>query len=410
MYPRGLQRNWIVGSGSSGRVTTDEAGAPASTSVAVWLAVLAVSAVLSTGCAPRNSEAADRPAAARQGEDAADGQDDAANEAVPVAALPLQRGRIESVLRYSTNLEADRQVEVFSEAARRVVELLVEEGDRVAEGQVLLRLQDDEQRNSLAKIESQLERSRREHERQRKLFEQEMISEQAFVQASYDLEQLELQRNDAERELGYATVRAPISGVVSERLVNVGDTVQRGQRLFDLVDFGSLVARVFVPERELHRLQPGQEARLLSPALGPEPRRARIQRIAPTVDAQSGTVKVTIEVPEQQALVPGMFLEVELIAGVDRDALLVPKRALVYDQDQVFVYRVVGADSAAPTVERLLLHPILEDRSHVQVEGEVLAAGDLVVVAGQAGLRSGAAVRLLDADAALTAFGGQTAQ
>jgi membrane fusion protein (multidrug efflux system) len=379
-----------------------ERGLPGPVGIAVLVA-LATLAAAGSGCAPSNSEAADRPA---RDAASASGEPAEATEAVPVAALPLARGRIESVLRYSTHLEADRQVEVFSEAARRVVELLVEEGDRVAEGQVLLRLQDEEQRNSLAKIESQLDRARREHERQRNLFEQDMISEQAFLQASYDLEQLELQRNDAERELGYATVRAPIAGVVSERLVNVGDTVQRGQHLFDLVDFGSLVARVFVPEREIARLRPGLEARLHSPALGEGPRRARIQRIAPTVDAQSGTVKVTVEVPEQASLVPGMFLEVELVAGVDADALLVPKRALVHDQDQVFVYRAVQEDEGRTRVERLLIRPTLEDRSHVKVEDESLAAGDLVVVAGQAGLRPGAEVRLLDADAALATFGG----
>ncbi|HUP24971.1 MAG TPA: efflux RND transporter periplasmic adaptor subunit [Thermoanaerobaculia bacterium] len=371
--------------------------------------VFATLAVLSAGCAPTNSEAADRPGGQRaEGDAAASETADKAGAAAaaPVAALPLARGRIESVLRYSTNLEADRQVEVYSEAARRAVELLVEEGDRVAEGQVLVRLQDDEQRNSLAKIESQLERARREHARQRKLFEQEMISEQAFLQATYDLEQLELQRNDAERELGYATVRAPIGGVVSERLVNVGDTVQRGQKLFDVVDLGSLVARVFVPERELARLRPGQEARIISAALGDQPRAARIQRIAPIVDAKSGTVKVTVEVPEHRSLVPGMFLEVELVAGVDLDALLVPKRALVHDQDQVFVFRVVDAAGAEPRVERLLLRSSLEDRDFVRVEGEGLAAGDLVVVAGQAGLRPGAAVRLLDPDAVLATLGG----
>jgi membrane fusion protein (multidrug efflux system) len=359
------------------------------------------------GCAPANSEAADRPAGARDRDGESGKKSEDATEAAPVAALPLERGRIESVLRYSTNLEADRQVEVYSEAARRVIELLVEEGARVAEGQVLLRLQDDEQRNALAKIESQLERARREHARQRSLFDQQMISEQAFLQATYDLEQLELQRNDAERELGYATVRAPISGVVSERLVNVGDTVQRGQRLFDLVDFGSLVARVFVPERELARLRPGQQARLYSAALGEAPRPARIQRIAPTVDAKSGTIKVTVEVPEQRELVPGMFLEVELVAGVDPDALLVPKRALVYDQDQVFVYKVLDSDGKQPRVERLLITPVLEDRAFVKVEDDTLAAGDLVVVAGQAGLRPGATVRLLDAATALATFAGE---
>ena len=58
---------------------------------------------------------------------------------------PLGRGPIEAVLRYSANLEAESEVQVYSQAARLVTELLVEEGDAVAKGQVLLRLQDEEQ-------------------------------------------------------------------------------------------------------------------------------------------------------------------------------------------------------------------------------------------------------------------------
>ena len=109
---------------------------------------------------------------------------------MPVEVIALQRGAIESVLRFSSNLEAESQVQVFSQAKRLVTELLVEEGDRVRKNQVLLRLQDDEQRSALAKARSQLEKAEREYERQKRLFAQELISEQAFNDATYELEQL----------------------------------------------------------------------------------------------------------------------------------------------------------------------------------------------------------------------------
>lgn len=363
---------------------------------------------LASGCAPSESQATSGPDVA--GTEAKD--DEKKDDAVPVAAFPLQRGEIESVLRYSTNLEAEVEVQVFSEAARRITELLVEEGNRVGKGQVLVRLQDDEQRNALAKIDSQLAQARREYERQERLYDQEMIPEQAFNQATYDLEQLELAKADAERELGYTEVRAPVSGVITQRLVNLGDTVQRNQHLFDIVDFGTIVARIFVPERELARLERGQGARVYASGLDAEPRRATIDRIAPTVDSRSGTVRVTLAIPDRQGLVPGMFVEVELIAGLDRDALLVPKRALIHDQDQVFVYRVAeqgetGEGEPRTIVERLLIEPVLEDRFFVEVEGDQLAEGDRVVIAGQAGLKPGSTVRLLDLEEAMATFGGE---
>ena len=322
----------------------------------------------------------------------------AADEAIPVAALPMFRGRIESVRRFSTNLEAESRVDVLSEAERHVTELLVEEGDTVRAGQTLLLLEDEAQRTALRRVESQLDRSRLEYERQKRLFEQDLISEQAYNQARYDTEQLELALEDAERELSYATVLAPISGVVTERLVNVGDHVETHAKLFQIVDFDSIVARVFVPERQLPGLFVGQPARVLAQSLDGS-RQAKVERISPVVDPRSGTVKVTLDIPGNQDLLPGMYVEVDLVAAVEDDALLAPKRALVYDQEQVFVFRVVE-NAEGPRAERLLVNILIESEDVVQLAGD-LAEGQRLIVAGQAGLKDGARVRLLDPAEAL---------
>ena len=322
----------------------------------------------------------------------------AADDAIPVAALPMFRGRIESVLRFSTNLEAENRVDVLAEAERHVTDLLVEEGDTVRAGQTMLLLEDEAQRTALKRVESQLERSRLEYERQKRLFEQDLISEQAYNQARYDMEQLELALEDAERELGYATVAAPISGVVTERLINVGDHVETHAKLFQIVDFDSIVARVFVPERQLAGLFVGQPARVLAQSLAGS-REAAIERISPVVDPQSGTVKVTLGIPGNQGLLPGMYVEVDLVAAALEDTLLAPKRALVYDQEQVFVFRVAEGDDG-PRAERLMVRILIESEDVVHLEGD-LADGERLIVAGQAGLKDGARIRLLDPREAL---------
>lgn len=356
---------------------------------------------LLTGCAVGSGMAGEPPAAG----DATL----AADDAIPVAALPLFRGRIESVLRFSTNLEAENVVDVLAEAERHVTNLLVEEGDTVRAGQTMLLLEDEAQRTALKRVESQLERSRLEYERQRRLFEQDLISEQAYNQARYDMEQLELALEDAERELGYATVTAPISGVVTERIVNVGDHVETHAKLFEIVDFDSIVARVFVPERQLAGLFVGQPARVLAQSLAGS-RDAAIERISPVVDPQSGTVKVTLSIPRvsiprdrgipgNQGLLPGMYVEVDLVAAALEDTLLAPKRALVYDQEQVFVFRV-AQDDDGPRAERLLVRVLIESEDVVHLEGD-LTDGERLIVAGQAGLKDGARIRLLDPAEAL---------
>ena len=134
----------------------------------------------------------------------------------------------------------------------------------------------------------------------------------------------------------------------------------------------------------------GQEARLAPPAAPDRLFAGAIDRIAPVVDPKSGTVKVTVKVPYESGLRPGMFLEVELVTAVEPDALLVPKRAIVPDGTQLAVWRLVDGD----TVERIWISPRLEDREKVTV-GDELTAGDRVVIAGQAGLKQGAKVELV---------------
>lgn len=315
--------------------------------------------------------------------------DDEKEEAVPVEVAALGLGPIESVLSFSSSLEVESQVQVFSQAKRLVRELLVEEGDQVKQGQLLLRLQDEEQRSAVNKVDSELSKARKEFERNQRLHEQELISDQQFADANFEFERLQIARKDAERELSYTEVRAPISGTITQRMVNLGDQVQIGQELFQVMNFDTMVARVFVPEKHLPTLRPGLEARISAAATGDREFTARVERIAPIVDARSGTVKVTVAVGRQVGLRPGLYVDVDLVTATNPDALLVPKRALVYDNDQIFVYRL-GEERR---VERVYIEPALSDRDWVE-PAEGLATGDEIVIAGQAGLKDGALVEL----------------
>lgn len=328
------------------------------------------------------SEAAENEAADENG-------DDEEAEAVPVEVAELSSGHIEAVLRFSTNLEAEGQVKVFSQAKRLIRELHVEEGDQVAKGQLLLRLEDDEQRSAMAKARNQYDKAEREYERSKRLFDSELISREAFNDASFELEQLRISLEDASRELGYTQVTAPIAGTVTTRLVNLGDQVQIGQHLFDIIDFDSIVARVFVPEKHLSGLRPGLQARVAASATEGREFSGKVDRISPVVDPQSGTIKVTVAIGSQEQLRPGLYVDVDLIMATHPEAVLVPKRAVVYDSEQMFVYRL-GDDRR---VERVYIEPLLADKNHIEpIEG--LGIGDRIVVAGQAGLKDDARVRL----------------
>lgn len=367
-----------------------------SVSLAACLTLLTLMAV--PGCGRPGAGSKDRPAAGevrptapsdRRAKAGKDDGNEAAEEAVPVEVATVSRGPIEAVIRLSSNLEAERDVTVYAQAPRLVERLLVEEGDGVRKGQLLVKLQDDEQELALEKARIQLEQAQRELERQESLFKQGLSSEQVYNDARHAYDQARVAVEEAQRSLAYTEVRAPISGVVTERMVNLGDSVTVNQPLFRIIDFDSIVARVYVPEKDLRRLRVGQPARVFAPALGETPLAGNVLRISPVVDPKTGTVKVTVAVPNQPGLRPGLFVDVELVTDVHPDALLIPKKALVYDNDQVFAF-TVGDDHRAHRVE---VHALLENPEWVE-PADGFSEGDRVVVAGQTGLKEGTLVRL----------------
>jgi len=320
---------------------------------------------------------------------AKDAKKDAKEDAVPVEVTTIARGGIEATLRNSTHLEAEEEVKVFARTANRVTELLVEEGDEVQKDQVLLRLDNDIQNTAHGKAQVSLDKAREEFEREKALFGQKLVSEQAFNDANHALRQAQLALDDAVRELEYTEVRAPIAGTISQRLVKYGDLVNLNQQLFDIVDFNSMVARIYVPEKSLPDVRLNQVARVTATPFGDREFNGYVKRIAPIVESKTGTVKVTIGFREIGPLRPGMYVDVEIITTKRADALLITKRALLYDGELSYVFRLLPERK----VERVLVEPKISDKFNIEpVRG--FREGDQIVIAGQTGLKDGAKVRL----------------
>jgi len=311
------------------------------------------------------------------------------DQAVPVEVAAVGRGEIESTIKSSTHLEAEEEVKVFARTVNRVTELLVEEGDIVKKDQVLLRLENDIQKTAFGKGQFKLDKARQEFDRQKALFEQKLVSEQVFNDSQFELKQLQLALEDAQRELEYTEVRAPIGGTISRRLVKLGDLVNLNQHLFDIVDFSSIVARMHVPEKELAPVRLDLPARVTATALGNQEFKGHVKRVAPVVDAKTGLVKVTIGFKDIDQLRPGMYVEIQLITDKRSDALLISKRALVHDEELKYVFRLLPERK----VERVVVEEKIADKLNVEpVSG--FKEGDQIVVAGQTGLKDGAKVRL----------------
>jgi membrane fusion protein (multidrug efflux system) len=217
-----------------------------------------------------------------------------------------------------------------------------------------------------------------------------MISANDVDQLRYDLENMRAQNRLARLELSYTTVVAPISGVVASRSIKPGNFVQINTPIIRLVDRSRLEATLNVPERELATLRAGQPVTLQADALPGKAFTGRVDRVAPVVDAGSGTFRVVCAFEGGTQLQAGMFGRLRIEYDHRADALVIPRAALLDDGDPA-VYLVRAGKAMRTAVE-----PGYVDGAWVEIR-KGLKVGDAVVTAGKVALRDGSAVTVIEA-------------
>ncbi|MEM8964302.1 MAG: efflux RND transporter periplasmic adaptor subunit [Acidobacteriota bacterium] len=317
--------------------------------------------------------------------------------AVLVRVEPVARTEMAALYSTSATLRAEKIATVTARTRGVVEALMVEEGDRVRSGQVLAELENDEQTIAAARAKAEFDTQQAELERAERLFEQELIAEEGFQQTRRDMVDAKHLSELADLELSRTQIRAPFSGVILERHLDVGNTVSDGTAVYTLADAGRLLADVNVPERNVARLAPGQTVRL-TPDAGEEQVEAKIERIAPAVDAETGTVKVTLIVPGggDADLRPGSFVRSDIVTDVRPEALVVPRSALVAEGRRWLIYRVAEDGVSAEQVEIELGY---ENGDKVEVattvgDGAPITYGDRIVVSGAGALSAGSQLNI----------------
>ncbi len=309
--------------------------------------------------------------------------------AIPVKAEQVTRGEMNAYVETYARLEAEREISVLGRATGFLQELGVEEGDRVTAGQVLAKLDKEELELRMRQVQAGYNEAKSNYDRIKVLYENKMVSQAEYETTQLRFENSKVDLEEAELNLAYADVEAPISGVIMQRMVEVGTLVRSNQELFFIADMDPLLVRIFVPERRMYQLKPGQGATVSVEALPGRTFKGKIRMISPRVDPESGTVKVTLEVPASGMLKPGMFCTVRIITDSRPNALIVPKKALILETDADDVFAVRDGKVALVDVE---LGFVEGDRVEI-VSG--LEEGMQVVTVGHEGLKDGAAVRVV---------------
>jgi len=309
---------------------------------------------------------------------------------LPVEVAAVERGTATAQYSSTASLEAVNEATVVAQVGGVVKSVLVEEGQYVRADQPLAML--DERRLALEvrRAEVSLQKLATAFERSQTMYDKQLVSRETFEQAKSEYEAQQVAAALARLELAYATIRAPIAGWVSLRHVKTGNMIRTNDPAFEITNLDPLRATLHVPERELAKLAVGQPATLRFDALSARTFDGRVALLSPVVDPSTGTFRVTVEVRDpSRTIQPGMFGRVQVQYDRRAEALLLPKAALVEEDDAVTVF--VVQDSIA--LQRAIKTGYSEgDRIEI-LEG--LSAGTQVVLSGQTALRDSARVEII---------------
>lgn len=317
--------------------------------------------------------------------------EDEQNSAVPVEVTDLSVGSISSYLLYSSTLETEQTVDVYSRIGGLVEQIFVEESQYVTKGQKLVQIEKDEYELAEQKALIEYQKQKANYDRFKALQAEELLSEEEFENARLAMKQAEIAWKQAALNLEYSTVTSPISGVVGDRLVRLGDRIQPSSKLFTISNLNEKIVPVYVPQDEFSRCYQQQKAIITCAVVPGVKLDGYVKRISPIIDPQSGTFKVTVAVKDpENRLRPGMFVSAQLIVDTHHQTHLIPKSALMYENERSYFFVVKGDSSIKVELQRGF-----EDAEKVEVLNELMA-GSKIVVLGQSGLKNGSKVRITE--------------
>jgi membrane fusion protein (multidrug efflux system) len=314
---------------------------------------------------------------------------------IPVEVAQVTRGDISAHYSSTANLETEAETDVVAKVGGVVQKLFVEEGDRVRAGQVLAKLDDEKLKFQYDQAKASLEKLENEYRRSEELYEKQLISTETYQKAKYDLEVQKAAFRLVDLDLEYTAIRTPISGIVAERLIKVGNMIALHQPVFRITGMDTLLAVIHVPERHLSKLRVNQKALLSVDAIHNTVFHGSIKRISPVVDPSSGTVKVTVEIMDKtKQLKPGMFARLQVVYDEHENVLLIPKDALLAEDQSSSVF--VVQDSL---VFRKAVQTGYVNTSHIEIL-DGIELGDTVVTIGKGSLKDSARVDMVNLRAA----------
>jgi membrane fusion protein (multidrug efflux system) len=309
---------------------------------------------------------------------------------IPVELVMPSIGTASSFYVTTATLSANSDAKINARTSGVVREILHEEGDDVKAGQILLLLENDDQKLRLQQAKNNFSSTEREFNRLNKMKKVAAVSANAWETSNSAFLNAKTQLQLAELALSYTKIAAPFDGRVVWREVDMGAYVSQGELLFRMMSINPLLLRVHVPANRIEKVAIGQTAMLKIDSVK-EKLEATVSLVSPIVDPASGTVKVTMRLDNYPVEVrPGDFTEIEMVTNSRDNALLLPSVAIIEERGKNYLYIVIDNKATRRDIEvGYVLGELTEILSGITED-------DHVVFKGQRNLNEGNEVNVID--------------
>ncbi len=235
-------------------------------------------------------------------------------------------------------IEAVHQATVSAQTSGQITKIHFDVDDYVSKGDILIEFSGKGQRAAFNAAQVNLKNAAAEHERIKDIYAQRLVAKAMLDKAETQYKSAKARFEQAQESLEYTQVRAPYSGIVVKRFVNVGENAHVGQKLMSGLSLESLRVKVSVPQEMIHGVRRFKRAYLL---YGDQQRvAAESMRISSYADAESHSFAVQVYLPKgEYAVYPGMYAKVIFIMGEEK-ALKIPVSCVVHRSEVTAVYVV----------------------------------------------------------------------
>lgn len=311
-------------------------------------------------------------------------------KSVPVFVTGITKAKLRGDFTANGSFSAIHELILMSEGQGKVENLLFNTGDVVAAGQVMVKLDDDLISSQLSLAETALEKSRKDMKKFEDLLKNDAISSQQVEEARIGLKKCETDVTTLKKQLDYATIKAPIQGTVTKRLIEKGSLVMPGTPVAEIVDISRLKFVANVAENEAVQIRRGQKVMISSSLFTGITFEGTVVSVGVKADdARRFPVEIELANNTLYSLKAGMFGTASFGAGAERETLIIPRHSLVGSIRIPHVYLIQEG--------RAVLKEIRIGSAN-DADVEVLSGlreGDLVVTSGQINLAENTPVTIV---------------